>query len=214
MSLRFWLSIALVAAAIGWWHSPLTPRAPQVAALAPGVDPGCPPPPRVAAGEPPLQSPVPAAIRPFRLAAAQLQPLAGFSVEARILSRKDYRRGREAALSPTDLALGWGAMSAPGMAQRLDITQSGRWYHYQWSGEAPLPPREIARSSANMHLIPADAAAAAALRDAREGERVRIDGWLVEAHAPDGWRWRSSLSRDDTGAGACEVVYACSISRQ
>jgi hypothetical protein len=52
------------------------------------------------------------------------------------------------------------------------------------------------------------------LRDVREGERVRIDGWLVEAHAPDGWRWRSSLSRDDTGAGACEVVYACTISRQ
>jgi hypothetical protein len=66
-----------------------------------------------------------------------LRPLAGFSVEARVLSRKDYRRGREAALSPTDLALGWGAMSAPGMARRLDVTQSGRWYHYQWSGEAP-----------------------------------------------------------------------------
>jgi hypothetical protein len=143
-----------------------------------------------------------------------LRPLAGFSVEARVLSRKDYRRGREAALSPTDLALGWGAMSAPGMARRLDVTQSGRWYHYRWSGEAPLPPREIARTSANMHLIPADAAAAATLREVREGERVRIDGWLVEAEAPDGWRWRSSLSRDDTGAGACEVVYACSISRQ
>jgi hypothetical protein len=100
------------------------------------------------------------------------------------------------------------------MAQRLDVSQSGRWYHYQWSGEAPLPPREIARSSANMHLIPANAAAAAALRDIREGERVRIDGWLVEAEAPDGWRWRSSLSRDDTGAGACEVVYACTIDRQ
>jgi hypothetical protein len=214
MSLRSWLTIALFVAAIGWWFSPLSPRAPQVAALAPGADSDCPPPPRVVAGAPPLQSAVPATLRPFRLAAAQLQPLAGFSVEARVLSRKDYRRGRESQLSPTDLALGWGAMAAEGMAERLDVSQSGRWYHYQWTGEAPLPPREIANSSANMHLIPANAAAAATLRDVREGERVRIDGWLVEADATDGWRWRSSLSRDDTGAGACEVVYACSISRE
>ncbi|MFC7302082.1 hypothetical protein [Cognatiluteimonas weifangensis] len=214
MHLRSWWSIALVAAAIGWWYSPLSPRAPTVAALAPGADPHCPPPPRVTGGQPPLQSAVPAALQPFRLAVAQLQPLAGFSVEARVLSRKDYRRGREAELSPTDLALGWGAMAADGLAQRLDVTQSGRWYHYRWSGAPPLPPREIARSSANMHLIPAGAAAAAALRAVRAGERVRIDGWLVQAEAPDGWRWRSSLSREDTGAGACELVYVCTISRQ
>ena len=25
--------------------------------------------------------------------------------------------------------------------------------------------------------------------------------------APDGWRWRSSLTREDTGAGACELVW-------
>ena len=214
MSLRSWLVLALAAAAIGWWFSPLSPRAPAVAALAPGVDLRCPPPPRVATGEPPLQSAVPATLQPFRLAAAQLQPLAGFSVDARVLSRKDYRSGREAELSPTDLALGWGAMAAQGMAERLDVRQSGRWYRYQWSGAAPLPPREIARSSANMHLIPADAATAAALRDVRAGERVRIDGWLVEADAPDGWRWRSSLSRNDTGAGACELIYVCAISRE
>lgn len=214
MGLRSWLSVALVVAAIGWWHSPLSPRVPQVAALAPGAYPGCPPPPRVVAGEPPLQSAVPPMLRPFRLATAQLQPLAGFSVEARVLSRKDYSHGRESELSPTDLALGWGAMAAEGMAQRLHVSQSGRWYRYRWSGQAPLPPREIARSSANMHLIPANATAAAALRGVREGERVRIDGWLVEADAPDGWRWRSSLTRDDTGGGACEVVYVCSINRQ
>ena len=48
----------------------------------------------------------------------------------------------------------------------------------------------------------------------RKGDRVRIDGWLVQANAPDGWRWRSSLTRDDSGGGACEVVYVCSIVRQ
>jgi hypothetical protein len=28
-----------------------------------------------------------------------------------------------------------------------------------------------------------------------------------KSRAPDGWRWRSSLTREDTGAGACELVW-------
>jgi hypothetical protein len=174
----------------------------------------CPPPPRVVAGEEPLQSPVPGDFREIRLAPATLQPLAGFSVEARVLSREDYSFGREADLSPTDLALGWGRMRDEAVLSHLDIDQSNRWYHYRWQGAPPIPVKEIIRSSANMHMIPADAAAAKELARVREGDRVRIDGWLVQAQAPDGWRWRSSLRRDDSGGGACEVVYVCSISRE
>ena len=51
-------------------------------------------------------------------------------------------------------------------------------------------------------------------RDVEAGDRVRIDGWLVQVNAPDGWRWRSSLTREDSGGGACEVVYVCSITRE
>lgn len=211
MSARTWLLLALAAAALGWWYSPVSPRTPPVAAAAPGVEIRCPQPPVVARGEAPLQSPVPPGLAPFRLAAATLEPLAGFSVEARVLSREDYHWGREARLSPTDLALGWGPMASPALAGRLSIAQSGRWYRYAWRGAPPLPPRDIARSSANMHLIPADAEVARALGRIGAGDRVRIDGWLVEARSGDGWRWRSSLSREDTGNGACELVYACRI---
>lgn len=59
-----------------------------------------------------------------------------------------------------------------------------------------------------------DAAVADALDAIRKGDNVRIDGWLIKASATDGWRWRSSTTRDDTGGGACEVIYACSISKQ
>ena len=63
-----------------------------------------------------------------------------------------------------------------------------------------------------MHMIPATGEVARALAGIRAGQRVRIDGWLVEVQADDGWRWRSSTSREDTGGGACEVVYVCGIS--
>ena len=212
MSVRGWTWLVLLAAGLGWWFSPLSPRVPAPAAAATGSAVRCPMPPRIA-GEVPLQSPVPASVAPFRLAIAELQPLAGFSVDARVLSRRDYSTGRESLLSPTDLALGWGRMRDDDVLSRLSLGQSARWYHYRWTGDAPLPPGEIARSSANMHMIPSDRATASALHRIRAGERVRIDGWLVQATAPDGWQWRSSLTRNDVGNGACEVVYVCAITR-
>lgn len=212
MNLR--VAVLLAIAALGWWYSPLSPRVPSVAAHVAGETPRCPLPPQVPAGDPPLQSDLPDDLAPFRLQAATLTPLAGFSVDARVLAREDYHLGREADLSPTDLALGWGRMREDTVLARLAISQSSRWYHYAWRGEPPVPPDEIVRSSANMHMIPANENVAAALHRVRKDERVRIDGWLVEADAPDGWRWRSSTTREDSGDGACEVVYVCAVTPQ
>ena len=212
MSLRTLLVIGILICLAGWWFSDnrVGPKAP---ASAGDLTLACPLPPRVASGELPLQTDVPGSLAPFALEAATLTPLAGFSVEARVLSREDYRSGRESDLSPTDLALGWARMTEDAVIDALDIRQSSRWYRYEWSDQPPLPPSEIVRSSANMHMIPGSDSVAQALAGVHKGERVRIDGWLVEANAGDGWRWRSSTRRDDTGAGACEVVYVCGITR-
>ena len=214
MSLRAWLALGMAIGVIGWWFSPASPRAAPVPVHAAGASIDCRLPPRVSSGDSPRQTDVPASLAPFRLQAATLKPLAGFSVEARVLSREDYSVGREADLSPTDLALGWGRMRDDDVLSRLDISQGGRFYSYRWEDQPPLPPPEIVRSSANMHLIPANEAAAEALRRVRKDDRVRIDGWLVEAEAADGWRWRSSTTREDSGAGACEVIYVCAIEQQ
>ena len=88
----------------------------------------------------------------------------------------------------------------------IDISQGGRWYRWHTSG-FPIPRREIERHSANMHMIPADDDVADALDEVRVGHVVSLRGHLVEVRGDDGWRWRSSLTRDDTGARACELVY-------
>jgi hypothetical protein len=46
------------------------------------------------------------------------------------------------------------------------------------------------------------------------GDVISLDGMLVEADKANGWRWRSSLTRDHTGDGACELVYVQSLSIQ
>jgi hypothetical protein len=40
----------------------------------------------------------------------------------------------------------------------------------------------------------------------RPGALISAEGWLVDARAPNGAVWRTSLSRADSGAGACELM--------
>ncbi|MFZ6759350.1 hypothetical protein ACO0K9_19260 [Undibacterium sp. Ji50W] len=135
-----------------------------------------------------------------------LKALAEFTVEARVLSKETYSSDREAELSPVDLALGWGAMSDSAVLAKLSISQGHRFYYYHWDNEPPRPPAEIASHSANMHLIPTTPELEKKMKAVRVGQVVTIRGQLIEATAADGWHWRSSLTRDDTGAGACEVI--------
>ncbi len=136
----------------------------------------------------------------------QITPLAQFEAKARVLGSKRYRWDREAQLSPVDLALGWGAMSDERVLNELSISQSGRFFFW-WCDEMPIPEETIVRSSANMHIIPATPQIAKRLKKVRRGQVLRIKGYLVKAEAPDGWYWVSSLTRKDSGAGACEVVW-------
>jgi hypothetical protein len=208
MSRAAWLALAIgvLLLALAWKGS----RAPGAPASG-YADVACTLPPAASDPASPLQS-GPDGMAPFRLGRATVTPLAGFSIEARVLSRADYHHGPEAEFSPTDLALGWGPMAAPGLAEALDVSQSGRWYTYRWDADSPpLAPKQIARHSANMHLVPADARIADALARVHAGDTVRLEGWLVRIERDDGWKWSSSLRRDDTGAGACELVYVCAL---
>ena len=206
-----WLAVVLVALCGLFAWALVGGARPAVADSANGTF-HCPPPaPFTDPGEP-LQSPVPAGMGPLRLDGATVSPLAGFSLQARILSREDYRFGTESRFSPTDLALGWGPMAAEGMAQRLNIEQGARWYRYRWGAEGPpISPDQIATHSANMHLVPADATVARRIQALDAGQVVRLQGWLVRIDDPSGWRWQSSLSRSDTGAGACELILVCAV---
>ncbi len=61
--------------------------------------------------------------------------------------------------------------------------------------------------SANMHIIPGNNTVKEALKKARRGDIIELKGSLVKAVAKDGWRWTSSLTREDTGDYSCELVW-------
>ena len=69
----------------------------------------------------------------------------------------------------------------------------------------------ISQSSSNMHMVPSTDLIKAALSDISVGSIVRFKGKLVSISHSDGFRWSSSLTRDDQGDGACELFYIESV---
>jgi hypothetical protein len=140
--------------------------------------------------------------------------LADYEIRARVLSRKNYGSGTESDISPVDFALGWGRMSDQFVLDRLKITQGQRWYRWKVRDIMPIPQKEIERASANVHIIPGNKQVEKAIDKVYVGSVVHMKGYLVKVTQDGGWRWVSSMSRDDTGDGACEVLWVESMTVQ
>ena len=149
---------------------------------------------------------------PFPAGEFTITPLARYGLKAVVLSRCRYRYDGGAELGPVDLALGWGPMSAAAAINELNISQSGRWYEYRWGPKGPpLEPDIIARHSANTHCLPATPEVRKKLLSVHRHDLVALSGYLVSVTGPGGYHWNSSLSRDDTGGGACEVMWITNL---
>ena len=142
----------------------------------------------------------------FQLNEYTLLPKAEIHLAARLLSKERYRLGREADLSPMDLALGWGAMADPEITKQIRISQSGRWFHWR-TAQLPIPRRDIETHASNIHIIPANKAVEKQLSNIATGDIIQLTGQLVDVESADGFFWRTSMTREDTGAGACEILY-------
>ena len=136
-----------------------------------------------------------------------LTPLAHLALDARVLHRKIYRYDRFAPLAPVDLAVGWSAMSDQSVLDQLQISQSARFFWYEWARQPPIPRAEIVAHATNLHLIPSTDLIASRCKSLRKGELIHLRGLLVEATGPQIGTWRSSLDRTDSGKGACELIW-------
>lgn len=193
MQLRVILFTALVAAAT--WQAferwQLRPVHPPDGAIAPAD---------------PLQSSLDGAPVVTAVGRWRLTPRARYDITARILGREDYHFDLLSDLIPEDLALGWGPMSDNGVLRAFEITQGARFY--SWMPRQPSLPvsRQIViEHSANTHVIPANPATRHQLARLRVGQVVHLTGLLVDGVRDDGAYIHTSLTRSDTGPGACEV---------
>lgn len=171
---------------------------------------------RVPPGPPlpaPLQEELPSGAEPFRLEGFTVTPRARYHVEA-IALITDTPDDPWSHAAPVDVALGWGPMRAPALLGQLSFHLSRRYVSVRWSGDFPLSSKQVMQNLANHHLVPHDAEVEDEIRAIRAGDRVVLDGLLVDLSAPGQPPMRTSLTRDDIGNGACEVMYVTRVSRQ
>jgi hypothetical protein len=136
---------------------------------------------------------------------------ATYRVTARVLAREPYHFDSLSDLIPEDLALGWGPMSDSRVLKTLEISQGNRFYYWRQTAATTIARDTIIAHSANTHVIPQNSTIAHQLERLRPGEVVTLSGELVDGTRNDG-RWiKTSLVRNDTGPGACEVMLVTEV---
>ncbi|XID75221.1 hypothetical protein ACF3NA_01290 [Alkanindiges sp. WGS2144] len=138
-----------------------------------------------------------------------IKVLEQFSGEFRILGRKDYSNDREAQFSPVDFAVSEGILASKYYYPLIGVKQDNRYLTWRMS-TLPVSPKKAIELVSNIHIIPANPAIAARLKQVKQGDLVQLQGDLVEVGNND-WTWRSSLSRNDVGDGACELLRVQSV---
>jgi hypothetical protein len=123
-----------------------------------------------------------------------------------VLHREDYSVGPLAQLVPTDFAVGWGPMSDSAVLADIEISQGNRFYYWR-TRNWPIERQAIETHSANWHVIPENDAVRTQLARIRAGSLVELRGRLVDIEGREAGM-RTSLTREDTGAGACEILLA------
>lgn len=184
--------VAIAWGFISWWKGPTLHTVPGILASEEPVQETCEP-------------HVVAQVKDYTLTG-----VATYSIHARVLHTKHYWAGAN-DLVPYDVALGWGRMSDQAILDYMEVSQGNRFYFYQWREAPPIPEDEIVSHSSNNHLIAANGDVAHVIADLYPGEIVTLQGFLVNVTKPNGFRWNTSLSRTDTGNGACEVFYVESV---
>lgn len=141
-----------------------------------------------------------------------------YDIEALVVHTKNYYGSSFTNdLSPKDLALAWGEPAEKNGDVNFHWSQSGRWYHWTLNADdaSKISVDSINCHSANNHIIPADDMVKKQLKKIKAGDHIRITGYLVDIRGEkdngDWYTWNSSESRNDTGDGACEVIYASKI---
>lgn len=138
-----------------------------------------------------------------------LLPQARYQLNGQVVSYRRYYHGYMHYLSPWDYATLWG--NTDQYLPYLKFNQVVRFCLFNTRHPEKVDFVYVQRHMANNHLIPSNQNIRKALGKVKKSDLVRIDGFLVNVIGVDKKnlvsRWNSSTTREDTGNGACEIIY-------
>ncbi len=150
----------------------------------------------------------------FRAGVFKITPVAEYKIATRVASKHSYYFGWAAKLSPIDLALTWGELADPKYDKFIKYTQFNRYYIFQYNANSPFDKSYIQSHSSNHHIIPANINIKRAIKKIKRREIVAFEGYLVNVsgiYKGREYHWNTSVSRQDSGGGACELFYVTKV---
>lgn len=145
----------------------------------------------------------------------KITKLATYDITGLVLGMEYYYFGGGAnSISPEDLVLCWGPVATAKYKNDISISIGGndRFTNFTIGGNLLKDyGNDATNYISNNHIIPMNNQQKNVLKKVRKGDVVQILGYLVYCEG-DGWTWGpSSMTRTDTGNGACEIILAESI---
>jgi hypothetical protein len=145
-----------------------------------------------------------------------IQPLFRYELQGLVVSESESRHWLNISharwndsLNVKDLCLIWGRNVTSGIYQKMDF----------WSGDftcfcefkvnsGPEDWTQFREDQiSNNHLLPATPALRRRMLQVRRGDQIRLTGFLAEyQHSNGAFHRGTSITRDDTGNGACETI--------
>ena len=124
----------------------------------------------------------------------------------------------ENRISRFDVGIAWGPLLGEDLGKYMSFKNDGnRFLQYRYANELTqkLGSKEaVINSLSNNHMIHSDETVLKYLRNVKEGDYIKVEGYLVYVTMKSKnyvGHWDSSLSRTDHGDGACEVIYVTNI---
>lgn len=146
---------------------------------------------------------------------ASLVPKARYEMVGKVCSRNNYTHGWLKDVAPFDLCVMWGRLATENLSGKVKFWQDDmRFSQFYVMPGSPFDVGYVYSHFSNNHVICHDETLCKAVSRIDKGDIVRVTGYLIYmqgTYKGNEVNWNSSLSRNDTGNGACEIIYLSSL---
>ena len=147
-----------------------------------------------------------------------IEKLYSYEVSGRVVQTyeyKDYYYGDETynTIAKKDVGIVWGNLVQDDILKNIKFSMNGaRFLKYtyrrgDWEKKLSSPIKKLC---SNNHLISNDETITSLIKQIKKNDYIKISGYLINAYWGNSYL-TTSISRDDEGNGACEVVYVTDI---
>jgi hypothetical protein len=144
-------------------------------------------------------------------------PRANYKISGKVLCVRHYAGFDNASTGfPIDLGLAWGDVGKADYSRDVKFyfsndEKANQWLMFHYKDALPWSEGYFNSHVSNNHICAATQNLYNALISLKKDDLVSLEGFLAESRTADGTSMDTSLSRNDTGAGACESFYVTKL---